>query len=339
MKSLYLLLLVSCMSAFCQDVPWTTLLQFKFSGQFALQHKNKQELSFSRTEVQPFSQLMCSWNAYRPVRGYYSFWAQVRDAKTKVWHAWHRMMDWGAGVQRSYADKTDVSTDYHHVRLELKNNNLADAVRLKVIAHDGAPVTNLAGLFVNLANFHAFKPEKPSDLTPLTSVYVPRVPKISQMMIDHHKKEVICSPTSCSILLSYLTKQSINPAEFAEQSFDHGLQAYGSWPFNIAHAFERAGGKINIRVARLHSFVQLHERLTKGIPVVVSVRGPMKGSAEEYRYGHLLVVVGYDAKKREVLCHDPAFPEHKKTAVSYDITTFLCGWERSRRLAYIADYA
>lgn len=330
-------LLCMSLSMYAQDVPWTSLLHITFDHDALELYKNKRELTFSKTEVQPFSQLIFSWNAYRPERGYYAFWAQVRDASTKRWYQWHRMMDWGAGVQRSYADITGNGTDYHHVRLEVKGAQLADAVRIKVTAHDGAHMNCLSGLFINVANMHAFQPEKSSVVSQLPSVHIKQVPKISQMVIDHPKKEVICSPTSCSILIGYLLRQYVDPALFAESSFDQGLQAYGSWPFNVAHAFEHAAGRVHIKVVRLHSFVDLHARLQQGVPVVVSVRGPMKGSATEYKFGHLLVVVGWDAQKKQVLCHDPAFDEHHKTAVSYDLQNFLNGWERSRRLAYIAD--
>jgi hypothetical protein len=124
---------------------------------------------------------------------------------------------------------------------------------------------------------------------------------------------------------------------FARKAHDTGLDAYGSWPFNTATAFEYCKGKFLFRVQRLASFADLHEFLNRKIPVIVSVRGNIKGAAKEYDQGHLLVVVGWDKEQKKVLCHDPAFKANNKVCVAYDLCSFLAAWERSRRLAYCAS--
>ena len=133
-----------------------------------------------------------------------------------------------------------------------------------------------------------------------------------------------------------MSKQ-IDPIDFAEKSHDKGLDKYGSWPFNMAHAFELSQGKILFAVTRLHSFKNLHDHLCKGIPVVVSVRGHIHGAPRVYHNGHLLVVIGYDSKTREVICHDPAVPDSKLVKKRYELKNFIQAWERSHRLAYLAD--
>ena len=45
-------------------------------------------------------------------------------------------------------------------------------------------------------------------------------------------------------------------------------------------------------------------------------------------------MVGWDAKKREVICHDPAFDTVDQVYTRYDIHEFIVAWERSRRLTY-----
>ena len=81
----------------------------------------------------------------------------------------------------------------------------------------------------------------------------------------------------------------------------------------------------------------MYTLLQRGIPVVVSVRGPLQGAPRPYAGGHLLVVVGWDAEKQQVLCHDPAFASDAKTAKGYNIKDFLEAWERSTRLIYLAE--
>lgn len=139
------------------------------------------------------------------------------------------------------------------------------------------------------------------------------------------------------MLLGYLLGQEIDPLEFAEHSFDTGLDAYGSWPFNMAHAFERSGGEVYFAAARLNSFAGLYQRLKQGIPVVVSVRGYLAGAPKIYSHGHLLMVVGFDSERQRVICHDPAFPSDEKIFTSYPLKGFLMAWERSHRLAYLAE--
>lgn len=299
-------------------------------------YQNKSILLFTKENIFPFSQLLFSWNAIRPETGYFSFYVQARHGKTKQWDDWHHMIDWGADVQRSYSSKLGNFSHYIHVRLEVTNQILADAFRIKVVAHEGAHLGLLHALAVAVANFHIFKPER-ATWNGLKSTIINSVPKISQFELAHPDKERICSPTSCSMVLEYLTGNWVNPLNFANRVFDDGLQAYGSWPFNIAHAYELLQNKLWIFTVRLNSFKELHQQLIRGIPVIVSVRGHLPRAPKDYPYGHLLVVVGWNAKQQEVICHDPAFPSTAKTLIQYNINDFLRAWERSNRLAYWAE--
>jgi hypothetical protein len=322
-----------------KNEPWTWLYFKNLSKDEALSYKERNELYFVKDQVPSFTQLIFTWNANRPKKGHFAFWVQARDSDTKKWDIWHHMMDWGANIQRSYK-KNGEFTDYHHVRLELKNDQLADAFRIKIVAHDNASLGFIKTFSVATSNFQMFKPEQiDQNILSLPSVLLEKVPATSQFQLDHYKADSLCSPTSCSILTSFLTQQRIDPIEFAESSYDHGLGVYGSWPFNMAHAYEICEGDISFFTARLNSFVRLHQRLMQGIPVVVSVRGYLQGQASPYRYGHLLVVVGYDAKKREVIVHDPAFKTDKSTIHRYQLKGFMQAWERSHRLAYLAQEA
>lgn len=298
--------------------------------------RDKAELHFIKEDIPSFTQLIFSWNARRPAKGHFSFWVSARNSKTKQWGTWHRMIDWGAGIQKSHLSKSNYFSRYHHVRLEIPNGT-ADAFKIRIMAHENVEFSHLKAFAVALANFNNFQAEEAHDLTHLKSVHISGVPKFSQFLLDHPKNDTLCSPTSCSMLSSFLLGQEVNPIEFAQQVYDEGLDAFGSWPFNMAHAFELCKGEFWFFTARLNSFVRLHQRLQKGVPVVVSVRGPLEGGALPYKHGHLLVVVGWDAKKQEVICHDPAFKTIKEVVQRYSAKEFLTAWERSKRLAYIVE--
>lgn len=296
-----------------------------------------------KQNVPKFSQLIFSWNAFRPQKGYFNFSVRVRDSVTKKWYRWHKMAQWGKGqtgklLQRSLLNKSPYGTKFVHVRLELPKYRLADSFEVKIDSQAGAELKNVKRVAVNTVNNRIFKSEMNScNFWRLPSVYITNVPKKSQMQIDHPKNNELCSPTSTTMLLSYLLKKTIDPKDTAASVYDYGLNAYGSWPFNIAHAFDKSQGKVDFHVERLNSFKDLHKYLMQDLPVIVSVRGKLKGAAKNYPCGHILVVVGYNSRLKKVLCHDPAFLKDRQTLVAYRLKDFLRAWEASHRLAYVAS--
>jgi hypothetical protein len=326
---------------------WTWTYNKDLVQEFAHKHthyRTRQWCWIQRTQNY-FSELIFSWNALRPIRGYYSFWIRVRERNTKQWYAWHEMARWGTDaqgniLQKSFTSKHRLGTHYAHVRLEMPKSRVADAFEVKIKAHSHACLANIRGIAVNTYDFSKFVSERIpacyTRLRKLASVYLAQVPRKSQMNLKHPQYRSLCSPTSVSILLSYLLDKTIDACAVARGVFDQGLKIYGSWPFNIAHAFEVAQGSIFFQVERLHSFKTLHSLLCQGIPVIVSVRGALKGAPLHYEQGHLLVVVGWNQRFGKVLCHDPSFKSDHATAVAYDLDEFLAAWERSKRLAYRA---
>ncbi len=330
-------LLVVCLfmhSVYAQKEPWTWHYHKMLDADEHRVGTKQDELVVSQIGIPAFTQLLFSWNAFRPKYDHYSFFIQVRDAQTQQWGNWHKMIDWGNGVQKSFATRSDGISRYVHVRLETEGHKTADAFRVRIQAPN-ADFSGMRSVTINAANLRKFAPEQTMHAA-LPSVLIPQVPQQSQLVLPHEKCRMMCSPTSCSMLLGYFTKKKVDPLQFAQYSFDHGLNVYGSWPFNTAHAFELSEGAMQFYTARLHSFEQLHTRLMKGIPVVVSVRGEIVGAPKPYNNGHLLLVVGYDAHKRVVICHDPAEVADHTTVKEYPFTSFIRAWERSRRLSYIA---
>lgn len=317
--------------------PWTWNFKKVFSADEINKIGTGNVRTLTKVNVPCFTQCMVSWNAFRPEKGHFTLWIQVRHHKDQRWGSWHKMVSWGKDVQSSYFIEQDKGVVYHHVRLELPHHDRADAVRIKVETHAGAVFDDFRLLSVALSDFTLFCEEPLHVLNDLPTVHVKGVPVYSQMILDHPKKEVICSPTSLSMVVGFVRGEDVNPCDFAEQSFDKGLQVYGSWPFNIAHAFERCNGSMLFRVIRSNSFADVHARLQNQLPVVVSVRGAIKGAPQEYPKGHLLVIVGWDQESKKVLCHDPAWNCVEKVVVAYDARSFIRAWERSRRLMYVVE--
>ena len=75
-----------------------------YTKEFSSEEQNSStgEIVLTKKAVPAFTQLILSWNAYRPTQGQYVFWVQGKDVQTGMWSGWHKMMMWGASVQCSY---------------------------------------------------------------------------------------------------------------------------------------------------------------------------------------------------------------------------------------------
>lgn len=313
--------------------PWTSC----FRKVFLHQSTGERERSFERHDINPFSQMIVSWNAFRPKKGFYRLHGRVRDSRTKKWLAWHRMFDWGANVQRSYSTSFSGSS-YHYVRLELPRGRFADGFQVKVEARDGAPLADVVALFVSVSRMDLFTTEgQGNKYATYESCCISPFPCYSQMVLDHVRFKGLCSPTSLCMVMSYVLSKSLDPGIFADYSYDEGMDVYGSWQCNTAHAFDLADGAYFAHVQRLPSFGVLHQLVAAGTPVVVSVRGEIPGAPKPYPNGHLLVVKGFDQKSRRVICCDPAAPSVDTVVRRYRLKDFLAAWERSFRLAYVVS--
>jgi len=321
--------------SYAQD--WTWLYRKNFAA-----HNNtrKTHVFFGKDTVPLFTQLIFSWNVLRPKKGHFSFFVQVRDSQTKKWGQWHHMVDWGADIQKTYMSKSDGVSSYVHVRLELDDKKYADGFRIKIEAVNGASCDVIHNVSVALSHFGLFKPES-CDFSSkkMRTVILQDVPAIAQFALDHDEKHRICSPISCAMMVRYMTGQVNNEdlPHFVAGVFDAGLSIYGSWPCNIAQAYESCNGAAHFFVRRLNSFVDIYKQLIAGTPVVVSVRGNLPGALKPFPHGHLMVVIGWDNENRQVVCHDPASEDHDMVLKNYAIEDFIKAWECSHRLAYLVE--
>ncbi len=319
---------------------WNTVYKKIFTQSERVHRIGSCSMIISRSNTMPFSQLIFSWNGLKPKMGYYVFWVQVRDRKTHSWGNWHKMIEWGAMRQRSYAHfGNDVFSAYHHVRLEVDPSRLADAYRIKIVAHEGADLSLLYSYCVNLADFNKFTPEDIVELAShlKKSIHLVGISKEAQFSVDHKDNRRICSPTCCAILTKYLAGTHIDPAYMADEVYDEGLGSYGAWQFNTAALFHYNKQRACFFVIRPNSFYELYQQLKRGIPVIVSVRGSIDGAPQEYPSGHLILIVGYDTDTQSVICHDSATHDVKTVLKYYPLESFVRAWENSRRLTYWVD--
>ena len=160
-KIVVIFLMMNSANFYCcaqKSSDWTWSLKKEFTATEILENTNRKQIIFCKNDIPLFSQLIFYWNAFRPEKGYFSFHAQVLDEKNK-WHDWHTMINWGKDIQKSFFSEGASGTKYCHVRLEMPPKKLAKGVRIKVVAHDGANLSSLRALGINVANLGAFNEE------------------------------------------------------------------------------------------------------------------------------------------------------------------------------------
>lgn len=283
-------------------------------------------------DLAPFDELMISWNAARPTEGRFLFYVSV---KTDEWSSWLLYASWGNDGQSSFqstaANMTSVRV--YQDAVEVTEGKKATGFDIKIVAEGGANLDNIHSLHVYINSDRSNTPQKPDFCGPSICL---NVPGLSQMTLDHIRHRDLCSPTSTTAVTRYLSRDAtIDPLCFAQQAWDAGFDIFGNWVFNVAQASSHLGPEWNCWVERLDSFCDIYSYLEQKTPVVVSVRGPLPGSAQSYAKGHLLVVTGYDSTYQRVLCMDPAFPTDEATHVSYDLADFVQAWSRRGNVAYI----
>jgi hypothetical protein len=282
-------------------------------------------------ETAPFDELMVTWNASRPLQGAYHFYISV---KADHWSPWLRYATWGNEGQQSYKETSEKGlVKVYQDAFTVTDGKKGSAFRIKIETEGDAHSEGVWAMHV-----YTNSDKQKIDLKKegvFESVSLP-VEGLSQMALDHMRFKDLCSPTSTTAVVRFLSgHKALNPLAFAVDVWDKGFDIYGNWVFNAAEAAALLGTGWNVWVDRLPDFAALHRLLKEGTPVVVSVRGPLPGSALPYAGGHLIAITGYDAINRRVLSVDPAFPSDQETKVFYPLEAFLEAWDRRGNLAYV----
>lgn len=280
----------------------------------------------------PFDELILSWNAQRPTDGTFLFYIRI---KANEWSPWLLYATWGSSGQSSFSETLqDGSARLHQDTLEMLNGKKATGFEIKITAEGNAAIDNIYALHV-YTNGDKLQESIPFYKGP--AVYID-VPGLSQMTLDHPRYCDLCSPTSTTAVTRFLTENdTIDPVNFAQKVWDSGFDIFGNWVFSVAQAASLLGPEWHCWVERLNCFEGIYSRLQQGKPVIISVRGPLTGSAQPYAQGHLMAVIGFDPLHQQVICMDSAFPTDEETHVRYKLSDFMAAWERRGRVAYIFD--
>lgn len=291
---------------------------------------NPSQNVWEQKEMAPFTEMILSWNAKRPRQGEYLIYVKV---KTPTWSPWLLYACWGAEEQTSFHNTTEQApVRVYQDAVELLAGNQATGFQVKVEANEGASLQDFYSIHVYTNGKEASSQSFPNEVD---TIQLP-VAGLSQMTLAHVRSKDLCSPTSTASVVRYLSqKKTVDPVSFAQNVWDKNFNIFGNWVLNVAQASHELGPNWHCWVQRLDHFMDIYSQLRQGFPVVVSVRGPLSGSALPYAQGHLITVIGYDVKQRQVICMDPAFPSDEKTLVGYPLSEFVEAWSRRGKIAYL----
>jgi hypothetical protein len=278
----------------------------------------------------PFTEALPSWSAETPPGSWIE--VQLRVRRAGRWTHFYRIALWDSqphdSKRRSFAGQHDedgrVATD------TLVLGSPGDAVQPRVLLYAPEERPALRALRIALSGPGA-RPQYPPAFTPRELPVPPR----SQM--SYPNGEIICSPTSVSMLLAYWHARTGDArlAPFAERSavlelvrqvYDPVFQGHGNWSFNTACA---SGYGLDAYVARLNGLAQIEPWLAAGVPVVISAAwsdGELANAPIPASNGHLLVVVGFDAHGR-VIVADPRAESEGAVRRLYDPTQLEAAWQ------------
>lgn len=284
---------------------------------------------WTEENIPAFDELFLTWNGNRPLQENYHFYVSV---KLEDWSPEILYASWGKNLQSTFISRTpDESILGYQDALNVLKGKKATGFRIRVADDKGSPIDMNLALHVYTNAENAIDKDRSFDSSILLDV-----PGISQMQLDHPRNEELCSPTSTTAVIRYLSKNlSLDPLEFAQFSKDKEFDIFGNWVLNLVQASSELGPSWDLWVQRLENFGDIYERLLQNTPVIVSVRGPLQGSASPYAKGHLLAVIGYDVETSQVICMDPAFSKDEETRVRYGLSDFLEAWYRRGKIAYI----
>jgi hypothetical protein len=308
-------------------------LLFFFSLQAHMYHHDvktrENSLIWEEENVPCFDELMLSFNGTRPEEGDFEFYISVKD---QTWSEELLYTTWGQSGQKSY-DKRSTAYPCHVYQdgFNVLEGKKAKGFKIRVSSKQGT-LQSLSSLHVYTNSDFTLK-EKPCTLPGMSTL---NISGLSQMMLNHTRNQHLCSPTSTTAAIRYLTRdERLDPVFFADHILDEGFNIYGNWVFAVAEASTYLGSSWYAYVDRLNGFEKIVHQIQNEIPVVVSITGPLIGGALPYLKGHLMVVIGYDEAHQQVMCMDPAFQTKEQALTTYPLKDFMQAWNRKGRVAYI----
>jgi len=282
-----------------------------------------------------FSELIVAWNADTPDGTWVETLARVQLGDR--WSKWYNLGIWasGEGTIQRHSVKLQGDTDGYvavdTLVMSSKKTVTTDyQIKVRFFSQDGSVVPTVR--YVSAAYSTAVpKQFTPSSGNPAYWNRLIPVPEYSQMVYPDGGN-VWCSPTSVSMVLSYLQGYSgaCEPVvrETVAGVYDWIYDGHGNWVFNTAYAASKG---FTASVQRFTSLDQVEPFIYANIPVVFSFawdKGDLPDAAIESSNGHLAVIVSFDEAGNPIV-NDPAAANDTDVQRTYLRSELEAAWLRN----------
>lgn len=248
-----------------------------------------------QSSIEPFNRGLPSWNG-RVTAENSGFKVFMRFPHNAGWSPWLTVGYWKDNFWSNYG-ATSYSggwIDYDYVKLYNYKSSWQFKVELvRIDTITVSPLLDKLSFFISddrttdqLNYTDILNDDPPAIFIPTTFLY--------QYSLDPGIGGSICSPTTvCMILSSY--DISVDPVDFALDTYDPYYQMFGIWPRVVQNASEQG---LSGAVTRYRTWSETFSILSQGGRIGMSIGSPLYT-------GHLVMLAGFDANGNPIV-HDPA---------------------------------
>lgn len=312
-------------------------LPFASFGSFAsTTGSNANVLILTSPEIQTrlrWDELIASWNVDMKPRA--GFTVEVRAIYAARPTKWFNLGLWSAdptqqprqSVKQQKDADGDVDTD------TLRLNEPAERVQVRVtLDSGGGKRPKLKFLSLSVLDSKA----TPEPLPPNRRAWGKTLDVLERSQMDYENGDVLCSPTTVSMLLAYWGQQLKRPGldvdvpAVVQGVYDPTWGGTGNWVFNTAYAGSFRW--MRAYTTRLSDVSELESFIAQGIPVGLSVcYNRLRGSSREPS-GHLVVCVGF-TKTGDVIINDPGTSKNVRKV--FPRANLIDAWAYSKNAVYL----
>ncbi len=297
---------------------------------------NAGEVVFTSREFTPripWNELIASWNVDMPKDSFLRIEARAvfPDHATKF----YTMSLWSSNPAKYPREcvkgQKDADGDVETDTLVLSREAERFQLRL-TMGGDARQLPKIRFLGIHVLD----NTSRPVSLTPNQTAWGKTLPVLERSQMAYENGDVICSPTTVSMMLDYWSKKLHRPdlardvPEVVQGVYDKVWGGTGNWALNMAYAGSFPG--MRAYVTRMSDLAELEDWVAQGMPVGLSLcYNRLRGKSREPS-GHLVVCVGF-TKDGDAVINDPGTSQNVRKV--FPRANLVDAWAYSKNAAYI----
>lgn len=302
--------------------------------------------------TEDFTSLILTWNSKTPENTYVEVLARAyiveRDGRAGSWSEYLSWGIWGTSIKSSSKDSeceiAKIDTDVFVVKDKVNSVGKKIQIKVNLYSADLKSTPTLSQLTATFIDNNKSKEVLTDNAEKIYYEKILETPCFSQYEREESIASRICSPTSLTMVLNRMGENLI-VEDVAWNCYDYKYDGFGNWAFNVAFA-----GSLGYEAyIEYGSFESLQREISKGYPVVVSVKYTNDINNKEYPYiensplttsGHLIVVCGIEVNNSGevyIVVNDPAGKNNESVRRKYKLNEFLIAWSKSNNAMYVIN--